>query len=301
MDKVESHITQMAYDSMDFSQGVGDAISETLLEQVVETGSFLQAAITVKPYSETYEKNSGIVEGNKENHKLMAEASVRDPRVYGLGHLYGNVAIMAKGVVEVIGGVGTAVGGIALTGGSLVAAGATYGAAAPAVAVSWGAVGAGGGLIVDGALSVGNGYENSKVSIRLIQNAGGGGRGEGIDKTVFKNGNVTAETIGENLEWFSGKSADEIADALTSQGYDVTIRNSARSSSGAQIIEIHNNGSGMNITQVQVSPGGGRHGANPYIKISTSDQGIFKIVDGVASNYLSNAVEKATIFFIGGQ
>ncbi len=109
VDKVESHITQMAYDSMDFSQGVGDAISEILLEQVVETGSFLQAAITVKPYSETYEKNSGIVEGNKENHKLMAEASVRDPRVYGLGHLYGNVAIMAKGVVEVIGGVGTAV------------------------------------------------------------------------------------------------------------------------------------------------------------------------------------------------
>ncbi len=101
---------------MDFSQGVGDAISETLLEQAVETGSFLQAAITVKPYSETYEKNSGIVEGNKENHRLMAEASVRDPRIYGLGHLYGNVAIMTKGVVEVIRGAGTAVGGVARQG-----------------------------------------------------------------------------------------------------------------------------------------------------------------------------------------
>ncbi len=175
-------------DSMDFSQGGGDAISETLLEQAVETGSsFLQAAITVKPYSETYEKNSGIVEGNKEKHKLMAEASVRDPRVYGLGHLYGNVAIMTKGVVEVIRGAGTAVGGVALTGGSLVADGATYGAAAPAVAVSWGAVGVGGGLIVDGALSVGNGYENSKESIRLIQNAGGG-RGERTSDLVFKVG-----------------------------------------------------------------------------------------------------------------
>jgi filamentous hemagglutinin len=123
---------------------------------------------------------------------------------------------------------------------------------------------------------------------------------KGTSNTIFKNGNVTADTIGENLDWFRGKSADEIADALTSQGYEVTVRNSTRSSSGAQIIEIHNNGGGMNISQVQVSPGGGRHGSSPYIKISTTDQGIFKIVDGSASDYLSNAVEKATIFFTGG-
>lgn len=128
----------------------------------------------------------------------------------------------------------------------------------------------------------------------------GGKIAKGASKSVFKNGNVTADAIGDNLDWFSGKSADEIADALTSQGYDVTVRNSTRSSSGAQIIEIHNNGGGMNITQVQVSPGGGRHGSSPYIKISTSDQGIFKIVDGAASDYISNAVEKAKIFFTGG-
>ncbi len=122
----------------------------------------------------------------------------------------------------------------------------------------------------------------------------------GAGQSVFKNGNVTADAVGDNLDWFSGKNADEIADALTSQGYDVTVRTSTKSSSGAQIIEIHNNGGGMNITQVQVSPGGGRHGSSPYIKISTSDQGIFKIVDGAASDYISNAVEKAKIFFTGG-
>ncbi|MGX8796057.1 hypothetical protein ACR6HW_08230 [Fusibacter sp. JL298sf-3] len=235
VDKVESHITQMAYDSMDFSQGVGDAISETLLEQVVETGSFLQAAITVKPYSETYEKNSGIVEGNKENHRLMAEASVRDPRIYGLGHLYGNVAIMTKGVVEVIRGAGTAVGGVALTGGSLVATGATGGAAAPAVAVSWGAVGVGGGLIVDGALSVGNGYENSKESIRLIQNAGGG-RGEGVGNSsrltpkqlnqyrdqVISGNDIHFKTKDEALDFINKKFpdfAEEVAGARSSEGW----------------------------------------------------------------------------------
>ncbi len=119
-------------------------------------------------------------------------------------------------------------------------------------------------------------------------------------EAIFKNGKVTKESIESNLNWFSGKNADEIAEVLYDQGYDVTIRNSTKSSSGAQIIEIHNTGNGMNISQVQISPGGGRHGASPYIKISTIDQGIFKIVDGSAADYISNAVEKATIFFTGG-
>jgi len=122
----------------------------------------------------------------------------------------------------------------------------------------------------------------------------------GLDD-IFKSGRVTKESISNNLSSFSGKSADEIADVLRNQGYDVTVRNSTKSSSGAQIIEIGNAGNGRNITQVQVSPGGGRHGSSPYIKISTSDQGIFKIVNGDASDYISNAVEKATIFFTGGK
>ena len=101
---------------------------------------------------------------------------------------------------------------------------------------------------------------------------------DGIDD-IFENGRVTKESITGNLSSFSGKSCDEIADVLRNQGYDVTVRNSTKSSSGAQIIQIGNTGNGRNITQVQVSPGGGRHGLSPYIKISTSDQGIFKIVN----------------------
>ena len=56
-----------------------------------------------------------------------------------------------------------------------------------------------------------------------------------------------------------------------------------------------------NISQVQVSPGGGRHGSNPYVKISTTDQGIIKIVDGIESAYKTDGKETATIIFSGGK
>lgn len=74
-----------------------------------------------------------------------------------------------------------------------------------------------------------------------------------------------------------------------------------RPTSGAQIIKINNVGEGRNITQVQVSPGGGRHGANPYVKISTNDQGIIKIVDGIQETYKTDGKETATIIFTGGR
>ena len=70
--------------------------------------------------------------------------------------------------------------------------------------------------------------------------------------------------------------------------------------SGAQIIKINNPGGGKNISQVQVSPGGGRHGSNPYVKISTTDQGIIKIVNGSESIYKTDGKETATIIFSGG-
>ncbi|OGO78977.1 MAG: hypothetical protein A2Y23_14620 [Clostridiales bacterium GWB2_37_7] len=88
---------------------------------------------------------------------------------------------------------------------------------------------------------------------------------------------------------------------LRAEGYDITIQASTKSRSGAQIIKINNPGNGKNITQVQVSPGGGRHGDNPYVKISTNDQGLIKIVDGVESTYKTDGAEKATIIFTGGK
>jgi RHS repeat-associated protein len=118
---------------------------------------------------------------------------------------------------------------------------------------------------------------------------------------IFKNGRVTVEAIESNPSIFKGKSANEIADILRSEGYDVTVQASAKSRSGAQIIKINNAGNGKNISQVQVSPGGGRHGANPYVKISTTDQGIIKIVDGLESAYKTDGAETAKIIFTGGK
>ena len=118
--------------------------------------------------------------------------------------------------------------------------------------------------------------------------------------TIIKNGKVSIDDIKTNPSAFSGKSAEEIADVLRNSGYDVTIKNSTRSRSGAQIIQINNSGGGKNISQVQVSPGGGRHGSNPYVKISTTDQGIIKIVDGIEGTYKTDGKETATIIFSGG-
>ena len=118
--------------------------------------------------------------------------------------------------------------------------------------------------------------------------------------TIIKNGKISVDDIKVNPYVFKEKSAEEISKALENAGYNVTISYSAKSKSGAQIIKINNPGDGRNITQIQVSPGGGRHGNNPYIKISTTDQGTIKIVNGPKSLYKTDGKEKATIIFQGG-
>ena len=118
--------------------------------------------------------------------------------------------------------------------------------------------------------------------------------------SIFKNGVVKIKDLEENPNVFNGKSVEEIAQALKNEGYDVTIKASTRSRSGAQIIKISNLGDGKNISQVQVSPGGGRHGSSPYVKISTNDQGIIKIVNGPQSLYITDGNETAKIIFTGG-
>ena len=125
-------------------------------------------------------------------------------------------------------------------------------------------------------------------------------RGKSGINSIIKNGKVSIDDLKANPSVFSGKSVDEIAQALTDSGYDVTVKASTRSRSGAQIIKINNPGGGKNISQVQVSPGGGRHGSNPYVKISTTDQGIIKIIDGSESLYKTDGKETATIIFSGG-
>ncbi|MED1919527.1 hypothetical protein P4V64_30025 [Bacillus thuringiensis] len=127
-------------------------------------------------------------------------------------------------------------------------------------------------------------YERQQVNTR------------GMEKpaSVINNGRATIEAAKANPNQFNGKSVDEVAKMLKAQGYDVNIEASTKSRSGAMIIKISNTGGERNITQVQVSPGGGRHGESPYIKISTSDQGTIKIVNGRSEIYKSQGPEKNT-------
>ena len=124
---------------------------------------------------------------------------------------------------------------------------------------------------------------------------------KGCLDTIFKSGKVSIDDIIANPKAFSGKTVEEIADVLRNSGYDVTIKKSAKSKSGAQIIKVNNPGGGKNISQVQVSPGGGRHGDLPYVKISTTDQGKIKIIDGPKDLYKTDGEETATIIFSGGK
>ncbi|WP_263706602.1 LXG domain-containing protein [Shouchella tritolerans] len=124
--------------------------------------------------------------------------------------------------------------------------------------------------------------------------------GKGAGNAVLNNGKVTVDAVKSNPTAFKGKSTDEVARMLKNEGYDVTVKDSTKSSSGAKIIKINNTGGDRNITQVQVSPGGGRHGGSPYVKISTNDQGIIKVVDGAESAYKTDGKETATIIFTGG-
>ncbi len=117
-------------------------------------------------------------------------------------------------------------------------------------------------------------------------------------KDIFSSdGSISAGAIRNNADTFTNKSVYVYATALQDQGYNVQVKNSIKSKSGAQIITVSNPSKDRNISQVQVSPGGGRHGDSPYVKISTTNNGKFKIVNGSPENYKSNAKETAEIIF----
>lgn len=116
--------------------------------------------------------------------------------------------------------------------------------------------------------------------------------------------NITVDTVNENLESLEGKGVEEIAQMMRSQGYDVVIRDSTRPTSNAVIIEVNNvsETAGRNVKQVQVSPGGGRHGPLPYIKISTVSSGVgkIKVVMGPEELYNPDGEKNVTVIFTGG-
>ncbi|WP_107689100.1 hypothetical protein [Neisseria wadsworthii] len=87
-----------------------------------------------------------------------------------------------------------------------------------------------------------------------------------------------------------GKSALDISKSFEKAGYSTTIRSSNRGGR-ASIVEIKGH---PTIQQIQVHPGGGRH-AGAYYKISTTNQGIVKVVD--SKTYVPTSGEKAKIIY----
>ena len=125
-----------------------------------------------------------------------------------------------------------------------------------------------------------------------------GKSGGGSVPTLFNNGHVTYEGIAAHREEFMGKSADQIAELLRQNGYEVRIRRSNRDYSTAKIIEITNPSRERNIDQIQISPDGSRHHGNvPYVKISTSNEGLIKVIDGTREQYRTDGTEKAKLIF----
>ncbi len=117
-------------------------------------------------------------------------------------------------------------------------------------------------------------------------------------KPILDNSLVTPEYFEKNRNVFIGKTAEEIAVELNNLGYETTIRKSNREGSKAVIIVCTNSSQkeGRNITQVQVSPGGGRHGLS-YVKISTSTDRIIKVIQGSSKNYHTDGNEHSHLIF----
>ena len=125
------------------------------------------------------------------------------------------------------------------------------------------------------------------------KNAGGGSA-----PPLFDNGHVTYESIAANREEFMGKSVEQIGDLLKRNGYEFNTRGSKNKGSTAKILEITNPSKERDIKQVQVSSDGSRrHGGIPYVKISTSNAGKIKIIDGKREEYKTDGSENATLIF----
>ena len=112
-----------------------------------------------------------------------------------------------------------------------------------------------------------------------------------------KGARVTEHSISKYRERFMGKTVGQIEKMLRKRGYQTVIRKSKHATSRAKVIVIGNSGNDRNIPQVQVSPGSKRHGNVPYVKISTNDIGIHKIIDSTREQYKSDGNESAKLWF----
>ena len=116
-------------------------------------------------------------------------------------------------------------------------------------------------------------------------------------RAIAPTGAVTEKSISEHREFFFGKSAGKLSKILNKYGYKTRIRPSTHSASKAKIVVTLNPSKNRNISQIQVSPGSRRHGNVPYVKISTTNAGIFKIINSSSKAYKSDGTEKAKLLF----
>lgn len=116
-------------------------------------------------------------------------------------------------------------------------------------------------------------------------------------KVFRKDGHTDFRRIADNRELFYDKSIYQINNAMKEQGYDTTIRKSVHSNSKAKFIIVGNSNKNRNVTSVEVTPGTTRHGNVPYVRISTSDLGKFKVINGTKFQYKTDGYEKARLIF----
>jgi len=118
---------------------------------------------------------------------------------------------------------------------------------------------------------------------------------KGIRRGLSRSGKKTVKhfkkSFLKNYKNIWGKSVNEIVKELEKDGATCVLRQSTKGSKKAIIIEVRGHNK---ITQIQYHPGGGRHGGS-YYKISTSTEGIIKVVD--RNTYIPSIGEKAKIIY----
>ena len=118
-------------------------------------------------------------------------------------------------------------------------------------------------------------------------------------RNCFLDGKISLIKIRQNPKQLKSVTPNQWIKVLKEYGYeDISKTKSKNPASKAQIVRIGKQGKGHNVNQIQFSPGGGRHGESPYIKISTTDnQGKIKVVFGKKADYKNEGNERATIIF----
>lgn len=129
--------------------------------------------------------------------------------------------------------------------------------------------------------------KESKAAQKLVSALGKGGH---ASKTA-KAAKAFVEGLLARPLSIWGKGPDEIVEVFTKAGYKATIEQSTRGSKLSKQIRISGH---KEIANIQVHPGGGRHGGS-YYKISTSTRGKIKVVD--RKTYKPTPGENATIIY----